>query len=150
MKKEVYSRYYRILMLNSVVEFPNTEELADFVSELVTRDYTYYLNKQKARNVKNKNKIAEIEERLQSEPMLVKNYAMIYLRNQIQQSSAKIKRFFAKKVKTPDEIVIDAEDSHELHDFVLERLGRCIIASEVFASATRYIIVGNTLKREIP
>lgn len=154
MKKEVYSRYYGKIMLDSVVIFPNRSELVDFVSEIIEKDYRWYLNCLESKAFGNPKKIADIKERIGSEPQLIKKYAVSFLNEHVpQENEGKIKQFLInmKILSSSKPVVIDAEDSPAIYKFVLERLGRDTAVDKVFNSATRYTIIGtDTLTREIP
>lgn len=152
MNSKGYFRYCQELTDNLVVNFPNKNDLIEFVSEMVSSDYQYWI-RLKYNNASTVDAVMEFEERMASEPALVKLHVSAYLNEHLVTNSglAGVKKLFRMK-STSNVLSFGVYTSTGLYEFVLKKLGRnhSDMIEEVFSPSLYFTIVGETeLRKEI-
>lgn len=150
MKRKEYIRYQEQLTSNSVVTFSSGKELIAFMSGIFSKDYLYYLRLcEKAAATQDERE--QIDARKFSELRQVRETTRNYLEKYMSRPEGFLNMILAKfgRAYVPAPLVIDVVSNTGLYAKLLEKIGRGDTPENTFSPGVRYIVNGNTVRRQV-
>lgn len=150
MKREEYIRYQEQLTSNSMVTFASSKELIAFLSGIVSKDYLYYLRLcEKAASTQIERE--QIDARKFPELRQVREATRNYLEKYLARPEGLLHMILAKigRAYVPAPLVIDAVSNTGFYATLLKKIGRGDTPENTFCPGVRYIVNGNTVRRQV-